>query len=116
MSQFDIVVIGAGPGGYIAAIRAAQLGFKVACIDHGQNKEKTAPALGGTCLKVGCIPSKALLQSSEEFYKVHHELEIHGIHAPKAEINIPTMISRKDAIVNKLTNGVAFLFKKKKLF
>ncbi len=115
MSQFDIVVIGAGPGGYIAAIRAAQLGFKVACIDHGQNKEKTAPALGGTCLKVGCIPSKALLQSSEEFHKVQHELETHGIHTSRAQINIPTMISRKDAIVNKLTNGVAFLFKKNKV-
>ena len=69
MSQFDIVVIGAGPGGYIAAIRAAQLGFKVACVDAGKNKSQDAPALGGTCLNVGCIPSKALLQSSEEYHQ-----------------------------------------------
>ena len=67
MSQYDVVVIGAGPGGYVAAIRAAQLGFKTACVDAGVNKAGDAPALGGTCLNVGCIPSKALLQSSEHF-------------------------------------------------
>ncbi|MCV2503630.1 MAG: dihydrolipoyl dehydrogenase [Neisseriaceae bacterium] len=115
MSEFDVVVIGAGPGGYIAAIRAAQLGFKVACIDAGKNKKGDKPALGGTCLNVGCIPSKALLQSSEEFHKASHELEDHGISIDKVKIDIPKMIARKDAIVTKLTSGVGFLFKKNKV-
>ena len=79
MSQFDVVVIGAGPGGYIAAIRAAQLGFKTACIDAGVNKAGDTPALGGTCLNVGCIPSKALLQSSENYHEVLHDFAEHGI-------------------------------------
>ena len=79
MSQFDVVVIGAGPGGYVAAIRAAQLGFKTACIDAGVNKAGDAPALGGTCLNVGCIPSKALLQSSEHFHAAQHDFAEHGI-------------------------------------
>ena len=78
-NQFDVVVIGAGPGGYIAAIRAAQLGFKTACIDAGRNKAGDAPALGGTCLNVGCIPSKALLQSSENYHQAHAEFAEHGI-------------------------------------
>ena len=78
MSQFDVVVIGAGPGGYIAAIRAAQLGFKTACIDAGVNKAGDTPALGGTCLNVGCIPSKALLQSSENYHEVLHDFAEHG--------------------------------------
>ncbi|MFH4354564.1 MAG: dihydrolipoyl dehydrogenase [Neisseriaceae bacterium] len=115
MSQFDVVVIGAGPGGYIAAIRAAQLGFKVACVDAGRNKTNDKPALGGTCLNVGCIPSKALLQSSEEFHKLHHQLAVHGIKVEKVHLDVPQMIHRKDAIVNKLTSGIGFLFKKNKV-
>ena len=82
MSQsFDVAVIGAGPGGYIAGIRAAQLGFKTVCIDAGKNKTGDAPALGGTCLNVGCIPSKALLQSSEHFHAAQHDFAEHGISA-----------------------------------
>ena len=76
--SFDVAVIGAGPGGYIAAIRAAQLGFKTVCIDAGKNKTGDAPALGGTCLNVGCIPSKALLQSSEHFHAAQHDFAEHG--------------------------------------
>jgi dihydrolipoamide dehydrogenase len=102
---FDLVVIGAGPGGYIAAIRAAQLGLNVACI------EKEA-ALGGTCLRVGCIPSKALLESSERFADVKHGLGTHGIKVQGVELDLPAMLKRKDSIVRQLTNGVGGLFKK----
>jgi dihydrolipoamide dehydrogenase len=101
----DLVVIGAGPGGYIAAIRAAQLGLNVACI------EKEA-ALGGTCLRVGCIPSKALLESSERFADVKHGLGTHGIKVQGVELDLAAMLKRKDAIVRQLTNGVGGLFKK----
>ena len=115
MSQFDVVVIGAGPGGYVAAIRAAQLGFKTACIDAGVNKAGDAPALGGTCLNVGCIPSKALLQSSEHFHAAQHDFAEHGISVGDVKFDAAKMVERKDGIVNKLTGGVAFLFKKNKV-
>ncbi|MDK4535013.1 dihydrolipoyl dehydrogenase [Kingella kingae] len=115
MSQFDVVVIGAGPGGYIAAIRAAQLGFKTACIDAGVNKVGNAPALGGTCLNVGCIPSKALLQSSEHFHAAQHDFAEHGISASSLHFDAAKMIERKDAIVTKLTGGIKFLFQKNKV-
>ena len=117
MSQsFDVAVIGAGPGGYIAAIRAAQLGFKTVCIDAGKNKAGDAPALGGTCLNVGCIPSKALLQSSEHFHAAQHDFAEHGISfSGSLKIDAAKMIERKDAIVNKLTGGIKFLFQKNKI-
>ncbi|SUA36267.1 dihydrolipoamide dehydrogenase [Neisseria zoodegmatis] len=115
MSQFDVVVIGAGPGGYIAAIRAAQLGFKTACIDAGVNKAGDAPALGGTCLNVGCIPSKALLQSSEHFYAAQHDFDEHGITVGDVKFDAAKMIERKDGIVTKLTGGIKFLFQKNKV-
>lgn len=115
MSQFDVVVIGAGPGGYVAAIRAAQLGFKTACIDAGVNKAGDAPALGGTCLNVGCIPSKALLQSSEHFHAAQHDFAEHGITVGDVQFDAAKMIERKDGIVTKLTGGIAFLFKKNKV-
>jgi dihydrolipoyl dehydrogenase len=111
---FDVVVIGAGPGGYIAAVRAAQLGFKVACIEGWKNA-KGELALGGTCLNVGCIPSKALLATSEEFEKASHHLEDHGIAVSGVRIDIGKMQARKDAIVTKMTKGVEFLFKKNKI-
>ena len=117
MSQsFDVAVIGAGPGGYIATIRAAQLGFKTVCIDAGKNKAGDAPALGGTCLNVGCIPSKALLQSSEHFHAAQHDFAEHGISfSGSLKIDAAKMIERKDAIVNKLTGGIKFLFQKNKI-
>ena len=115
MSQYDVVVIGAGPGGYVAAIRAAQLGFKTACVDAGVNKAGDAPALGGTCLNVGCIPSKALLQSSEHFHAAQHDFAEHGISVGDIKFDATKMIARKDAIVTKLTGGVKFLFQKNKV-
>ena len=115
MSQYDVVVIGAGPGGYVAAIRAAQLGFKTACVDAGVNKAGDAPALGGTCLNVGCIPSKALLQSSEHFHAAQHDFAEHGISVGDIKFDAAKMIARKDAIVTKLTGGVKFLFQKNKV-
>ncbi len=111
---FDVVVIGAGPGGYIAAIRAAQLGFRTACIDGWRNA-KGELALGGTCLNVGCIPSKALLASSEEYEKVSRHLEPHGISVTGARIDVAKMQSRKEAIVTKMTKGIEYLFKKNKI-
>src|SRR5579862_6668729 len=110
---FDVVVIGAGPGGYIAAVRAAQLGFKTACIEGWKNA-KGELALGGTCLNVGCIPSKALLATSEEFEKVGRHLDAHGISVAGAKIDVAKMQARKDSIVTKMTKGVEFLFKKKR--
>ena len=111
MSQkFDVVVIGAGPGGYVAAIRAAQLGLKTACIEKYQGKEgKTA--LGGTCLNVGCIPSKALLDSSYKFHEAHESFKVHGISTGEVAMDVPTMVARKDQIVKNLTGGVAGLMK-----
>ena len=111
---FDVVVIGAGPGGYIAAIRAAQLGLSTACIEGWKNA-KGDLALGGTCLNVGCIPSKALLASSEEYEKTGHHLEQHGISVSGVKIDIAKMQSRKDSIVTKMTKGIEFLFKKNKV-
>src|SRR6187455_3869930 len=111
---FDVIVIGAGPGGYIAAIRAAQLGFRTACIEGWKNA-KGELALGGTCLNVGCIPSKALLASSEEYEKVSHHLEAHGIAVSGAKLDLAKMQARKDAIVTKMTKGIEFLFKKNKI-
>ncbi|HFC6395322.1 dihydrolipoyl dehydrogenase [Neisseria bacilliformis] len=113
--QYDVAVIGAGPGGYVAAIRAAQLGFKTVCIDAGVNKKGDAPALGGTCLNVGCIPSKALLQSSEHFHTAQHDFAEHGISVGEVKFDAAKMIERKDAIVTKLTGGIAFLFQKNKI-
>jgi dihydrolipoamide dehydrogenase len=96
--QFDVIVIGAGPGGYIAAIRAAQLGFNVACIDEWKN-DKGGPAPGGTCTNVGCIPSKALLQSSEHFEHANKHFAEHGITAKDVKIDVATMIGSKDTVV-----------------
>ena len=104
---FDLVVIGSGPGGYVAAIRAAQLGLRVACI------EKYA-SLGGTCLNVGCIPSKALLDSSEHFHQARHSFAVHGIKA-SVELDLPVMLGRKDKVVSDLTRGIAGLFRKHKI-
>ena len=111
---FDVVVIGAGPGGYIAAVRAAQLGLKTACIEGWKNP-KGELALGGTCLNVGCIPSKALLSSSEEYEKAGHHLEEHGISVAGVKLDVATMQARKDAIVTKMTKGIEYLFKKNKI-
>src|SRR3954462_4363118 len=112
--SFDVVVIGAGPGGYIAAIRAAQLGFNTACIEGWKNA-KGELALGGTCLNVGCIPSKALLSSSEEFEKIGHHAADHGITVGEVRLDLAKMQSRKDAIVTKMTKGIEYLFKKNRI-
>ncbi|OJA47818.1 dihydrolipoyl dehydrogenase [Burkholderia ubonensis] len=112
--EFDVVVIGAGPGGYIAAIRAAQLGKTVACIEKWKNPAG-ALKLGGTCLNVGCIPSKALLASSEEFENASHHLADHGISVDGVKIDLAKMLGRKDGIVEKMTSGIEFLFKKNKI-
>jgi dihydrolipoamide dehydrogenase len=111
---FDVVIIGAGPGGYIAAVRAAQLGLKTACIEGWKNARGEL-ALGGTCLNVGCIPSKALLASSEEYDKAKSHLDAHGITVSGVKIDIARMQSRKDAIVSKMTKGIEYLFKKNKV-
>ena len=113
MDSYDVVVIGGGPAGYVAAIRAAQLGFKVACVDAFERNGKGS--LGGTCLNVGCIPSKALLDSSEKFEMIQHEAQEHGIVVDGAKIDVAKMLARKDSVVDKLTGGVAFLFKKNKV-
>jgi dihydrolipoamide dehydrogenase len=111
---FDVVVIGAGPGGYVAAIRCAQLGLNTACIDEWKNPQGKA-SLGGTCLNVGCIPSKALLESSENFERVAHKYSAHGIKVEGLSVDIPVMISRKEKIVTEFANGIAMLFKKNKV-
>jgi dihydrolipoamide dehydrogenase len=111
--QFDVVVIGAGPGGYIAAIRAAQLGFSVACVDAWEN-EKGGPAPGGTCTNVGCIPSKALLQSSEHYEHAGHAFKDHGIDVAGLSLNLPQMLKRKNTVVKQNNDGILFLFKKTK--
>ena len=112
--QFDVIVIGAGPGGYIAAIRAAQLGKNVACIDAWSTAAGT-PAPGGTCTNVGCIPSKALLQSSEHFEHAKLHFGEHGISTGEVAIDVPKMIARKDAIVKQNHDGILYLFKKNKV-
>lgn len=111
---FDVAVIGAGPGGYVAAIRCAQLGLNAVCIDEWKNAKGKA-SLGGTCLNVGCIPSKALLESSENYFQIKHKLSAHGITAGQASIDVPTMIARKDKIVTTFTTGISSLFKKNKV-
>lgn len=103
--EFDLVVLGAGPGGYVGAIRAAQLGMRVACVERED-------ALGGTCLRVGCIPSKALLDSTELYDQIQHKAERHGIAVQGASVDVPAMLRRKDEVVDGLTKGVAGLFKK----
>jgi dihydrolipoamide dehydrogenase len=104
---YDLVVIGSGPGGYVAAIRAAQLGMRTACVER-------YPTLGGTCLNVGCIPSKALLDSSEHFAHARHGLEVHGVKT-HVELDLPRMMSRKDGVVRELTRGIEGLFRKNKI-
>ncbi len=112
--SYDVIVIGAGPGGYIAAIRASQNGLKVACIDDWQNRDGSY-AFGGTCLNAGCIPSKALLESSELYHRANDEFAIHGISTGKVSMDVKAMIKRKDAIVSQFTGGVASLFKANKI-
>ena len=106
--SYDVIVVGGGPGGYVCAIRAAQLGLKVACVD----KRGT---LGGTCLNVGCIPSKALLQSSHHFEAASHEFAAHGVKTGKVALDLKTMLGRKDKVVDDLTKGIEFLLKKNKV-
>ena len=112
--QFDVVVIGGGPGGYIAAIRAAQLGFNVACIDEWKN-DKGGPAPGGTCTNVGCIPSKALLQSSEHFDHANHHFADHGITATGVSMDVTKMLARKNTVVKQNNDGILYLLKKNKV-
>jgi dihydrolipoamide dehydrogenase len=112
--EFDVVVIGGGPGGYIAAIRCAQLGMRVACIDAWKNA-KGGPAPGGTCTNVGCIPSKALLQSSEHFEHAGHAFKEHGIDVKGLSLNLPQMLKRKDDVIDQNNQGILFLFKKNKI-
>jgi dihydrolipoamide dehydrogenase len=112
--RYDVVVIGAGPAGYIAAIRAAQLGMKVACAEKWTSP-KGELALGGTCLNVGCIPSKALLASSEKFEEAQSHLDVHGIEIAGAKIDVARMQARKDGIVSKMTKGIEFLFRKNRI-
>ncbi|MEQ1881601.1 MAG: FAD-dependent oxidoreductase, partial [Burkholderiales bacterium] len=111
---FDVAVIGAGPGGYTAAIRAAQLGFNTVCIDDFKNNKGKA-SLGGTCLNVGCIPSKALLESSENYERALHKFADHGIRIKEVGLDVPAMLARKDKIVDGFTNGIGLLFRKNKI-
>ena len=105
---FDVIVIGGGPGGYVCAIRAAQLGLKTACVEN-------RGTLGGTCLNVGCIPSKAMLQSSHLFEEANNSFASHGIKVSKVELDLPAMLARKDDVVKQNTTGIEFLFKKNKV-
>ena len=107
-SRYDLIIIGGGPGGYVAAIRAAQLGLKTACVEK-------RGALGGTCLNIGCIPSKALLNSSEKFEEAQHSLAVHGVEVGAVKLNLKAMMARKDKVVGDLTKGVEFLLKKNKI-
>lgn len=111
---FDVVVIGGGPGGYIAAIRTAQLGLKSACIDDWSTPEGK-PALGGTCTNAGCIPSKALLQSSENFEHAGHQFAEHGIQVKGLALDLAQMLSRKNKVVKQNNDGIAYLFKKNRI-
>jgi dihydrolipoamide dehydrogenase len=112
--QFDVIVIGGGPGGYIAAIRAAQLGMRVACIDEWKNAAG-GPAPGGTCTNVGCIPSKALLQSSEHFEQANHHFADHGVMVKDVKIDVAKMVDRKDQVVKQNNDGILYLLKKNKV-
>jgi dihydrolipoamide dehydrogenase len=114
MKSFDVVVIGGGPGGYIAAIRAAQLGLNTACIDDWRGADGK-PALGGTCTNVGCIPSKALLQSSENFEQAGHHFADHGVKVKGLELDLAQMMKRKDKVVKSNNDGIVYLFKKNKI-
>jgi len=114
MDNFDVVVIGGGPGGYIAAIRAGQLGLKTACVDEWRSADGR-PALGGTCTNVGCIPSKALLQSSENFEHAGHHFAEHGVKIKGLELDLAQMLKRKDKVVQSSNDGVLYLFKKNKI-
>ncbi len=114
MKKYDVVIIGAGPGGYVTAIRCAQLGLSTACVESWIN-EDGKPALGGTCLNVGCIPSKALLDSSHQFHHIKHESNEHGITVSGVSMDVNKMISRKAKIVKILTQGISGLFKKNKV-
>lgn len=107
-AQYDLIVIGSGPGGYVGAIRAAQLGLKTAIVEKDKN-------FGGTCLNVGCIPSKALLESSEHYQAALHDFKSHGVEISKVDLNLSQMLSRKDKVVQQNTEGIAFLFKKNKI-
>ena len=109
-ATFDVVVIGAGPAGYVCAIRCAQLGLRTACVDQRINNAGE-PAPGGTCLNVGCIPSKALLDSSLHVEQLHQEFTKHGIFIDTVELDIPQMMERKDRIIAELTDGIGTLFK-----
>ena len=109
-NQYDVVVIGSGPGGYVAAIKAAQLGLKTACVEKWLDRDNK-PSYGGTCLNVGCIPSKALLESSEQFHQAEHSFGDHGISLKSLKMDVKGMMGRKDKIVKNLTQGVAGLFK-----
>ena len=112
--MFDVVVIGSGPAGYVAAIRASQLGFKTLCIEESIDDDGK-PNLGGTCLNVGCIPSKALLDSSHKYYQAKKNLSVHGVQIDKLKLDLDTMMSRKDEIVSQLTGGISGLFKANKV-
>lgn len=114
MKNYDVAVIGGGPGGYVAAIRCAQLGLSTLCIDDRRNAAGQ-PSPGGTCLNIGCIPSKALLDSSHHYYRLHHELGEHGIHAADVSLDMAAMMRRKDKVVTTLTKGVAGLLRKNKV-
>lgn len=113
MDKYDVIVIGGGPGGYVAAIRAAQLGLKVACIDAWLQDGK--PALGGTCLNEGCIPSKALLDTSHHYHRLQHEFAAHGIKVKESSLDVKQMMARKEKVTSSLTGGIATLFLKHKI-
>jgi dihydrolipoamide dehydrogenase len=114
MADFDVIIIGGGPGGYVAAIRCAQLGLKTACIEDRLD-ENGQPSLGGTCLNIGCIPSKALLDTSHHYFRAKHEFSDHGIKTTGLKIDVATMMQRKQNVVQTLTGGVAMLFAKHKV-
>ncbi len=107
-TSYDVIVIGGGPGGYVAAIRAAQLGMKTACIDM-------RATLGGTCLNVGCIPSKALLVSSEKYTEAKDHLGVHGVKVGDVTLDLPRLMAHKDSVVKANTSGIEYLFKKNKI-
>src|SRR5580704_10542064 len=108
--SFDVIVIGGGPAGYPAAIRAGQHGLKVACVDEWKNRDGSH-AFGGTCLNAGCIPSKALLESSEKYHQAQEEFGLHGIHFSELSFDVAQMQKRKAGVVKAMTNGIAGLFK-----
>jgi len=114
MADYDVIVIGAGPAGYVAAIRASQLGLNTACVEKWIDADNK-PVYGGTCLNVGCIPSKALLDSSHKFHEAGHGFDVHGIKVSKVDIDVPAMIARKEKVVKQLTGGIAGLFKANKV-